>query len=99
MLTNRSRNVCAVVNTACAHRSTAWRLPDRIPCDREGGIDRRASVVQHDADERVVDLELAVVLDEPELPELVHEEVHARACRADHFRERLLRDLRQHAVW
>jgi hypothetical protein len=32
------------------------------------------------------------VLDGPELLEFVHEEVHARARRADHLRERFLRD-------
>ena len=46
----------------------------------------------------MIDLEAAVVVDETELLELVHEEVHARARRADHFRQRLLRDPRQHAM-
>ena len=38
----------------------------------------------------------AVVVDEAEPSELVHEEVHARARRPDHFREHLLRDPGQH---
>ena len=38
----------------------------------------------------------AVLFDEPKLLELAHEEVHAGACGADHFRDDLLRDLRQH---
>jgi hypothetical protein len=54
--------------------------------------------VHDDGQEGLIDLEAAVVFDEPELLELVHEEVHARARRADHFRERLLRDPRQHAM-
>ena len=36
-------------------------------------------IVQDDRQEGMIDLEAAVVLDEPELLELVHEEVHARA--------------------
>ena len=38
------------------------------------------------------------VLDETELPELIHEEIHARPRGADHFRESLLRDFRQRAL-
>ena len=34
-------------------------------------------VVQHDAEQSVVNLDPAVVLDEAEFPELVHEEIHA----------------------
>jgi len=41
---------------------------------------------------------VGVVLDEPELPELVQKKVHARPRGADHLRERLLRDGRQHAL-
>jgi len=54
------------------------------------------SLVQDDAHQGTVDGDVAVVVDEPELLELVHEEVHARARRADHLGERFLRDLGQH---
>ena len=37
----------------------------------------RGSLVQHDAQEFMVHLEAAVVLDEAELPKLVHEEIDA----------------------
>jgi hypothetical protein len=38
---------------------------------------RIESLVQHDAQERSIDLNPAVVLDESQLPEFVHEEIHA----------------------
>ena len=56
------------------------------------------SVAQHDAQERVVDLQAAVVVDEPELPKLVHEEVDTRARRADHLGQEFLRHSRKRAV-
>ena len=56
------------------------------------------SVAQHDAQERVVDLQAAVVVDEPELAKLVHEEVDPRACRANHLGQDFLRDFRKGAV-
>ena len=37
-------------------------------------------------------MQAAVVLDETQLPELVHEEIYAGAGGADHFREHFLRD-------
>src|SRR5687768_15194657 len=49
------------------------------------------SLVQDDAEQGAVDLEAgSVVVDEAELAELVHEEVDARARRADHLGEQLL---------
>ena len=65
-------------------RTIATFNPDR--CGTCGG----RSVVKDDAQQRAVHLEPAVVFDQPELAELVHEEVHPGARRADHFRERLL---------
>jgi hypothetical protein len=47
--------------------------------------DSRRSVAQHDTEKGVVDLQPAVVLDEPELPKLVHEEVHTRARGPNHL--------------
>ncbi len=50
-----------------------------------------ALVVQDNGQERAVHLDIAVVFDEPEVPELVHEEVDPRARRAHDFGERFLR--------
>jgi hypothetical protein len=48
-----------------------------------------ASVEEDDTQQRAVDrdsgFQITVVLDETQFLELVHEEVHARASRADHF--------------
>jgi hypothetical protein len=46
----------------------------------------RTLVVQDDIQQRTVDLQLAVVLDEAQLPESVHEKADSRTSRADHFR-------------
>jgi hypothetical protein len=51
---------------------------------------RLESVVQHDTQERSVDLKTAVILDEAQFPELVHEKIDSRARCADHLRQRFL---------
>src|SRR6185503_4639887 len=40
-----------------------------------------------------LDRQMAVVVDEAQIPKLVHEMAHSRARRADHFGQRLLTDL------
>jgi hypothetical protein len=40
-----------------------------------------------------VNLNLAIVVDQAELPKFVHEEIHAGPCRSDHSGKRLLIDL------
>jgi hypothetical protein len=50
-------------------------------------------VAQNDTQQRAVDLKVAVVIDEAQFPEFVHEETDTRPGRADHLGERLLADL------
>ena len=47
--------------------------------------------VQDDTEEGIVDLDLAVVLDEAQFPEFVHEEIDPGPRCANHLRQRLLR--------
>jgi hypothetical protein len=46
--------------------------------------------VKDHAQERPVDKKFAVVLNEPQLAETIHEEIDARTCRPDHFSQYLL---------
>jgi len=48
-------------------------------------------VVQDNTQEGIVDAKSAVVLDEAQLPEFVHEKIDPWACCADHLRQHLLR--------
>src|SRR5712692_11447348 len=85
-----------VFTTAHAERARAREGGTRF---RVASMSAPASVVQYDAQEGAVDLEweLPVVLDEAQLLEFVQKEIHPRARRADHLRERFLGDLRDHA--
>ena len=78
------------VSTSSTRQSNRWRSISRVQkrtvalhSRREGGdraqrsVIGRRRIVQHDTEESIVHLESAVVVDEPELPELVHEEIHA----------------------
>jgi hypothetical protein len=50
--------------------------------------------VQYDGQERLIDLDSAVVLDKAQLPEFVHEMTDSRSGRANHLRQALLIDAR-----
>ena len=47
-------------------------------------------IVENYVQQGTVDFNVAVVINETQFPKLVHEKTHARACRADHFRQCLL---------
>jgi hypothetical protein len=52
-----------------------------IPClDNENGV----LFVQDNGQQRLIDLDFAVVFDEPQLSEFVHEEIHAGTRRSNH---------------
>src|SRR4029077_3320910 len=51
-------------------------------------------VAQNHIQQGTMDLDAAVVIDQAQLSEFVHEEAHAGPGRSDHFRKRLLANLR-----
>ena len=55
-------------------------------------------VVENDVEERAVDLQPAVVVDESQFPEPIHKKAHSRASGADHFCQRFLTDLWHHGL-
>src|SRR6266849_3406589 len=62
---------------------------------------RRAKVelvVEDNAQEGIVDVDLAVVLDEAQFPEFVHEKIDAGPCCANHLRQHLLRNFGEHCL-
>jgi len=52
----------------------------------------RGLIVDDDVQQGRVDVQPTVILDEAELPEFIHEEIDARACRADPRRQNVLVD-------
>jgi len=55
-------------------------------------------LVQNNRKQRLVDLDLAVVFDEPQFSELVHEEIHSGTRGSHHARQSVLGDFRQYAI-
>src|SRR6266481_3704221 len=55
-------------------------------------------LVQDNTQEGIVDLDLAVVLDEAQFPELVHDKIDPRPRCANHFRQHLLRYSGKHLL-
>src|SRR4029453_3440446 len=90
-----NRSASSLPDSATTRCASVLIQIQRTRHHRRRRVLKGTSVVQDDAEEGTVDLEPAVVLDEPEFPELVHEEVHARAGRPAHFLQLPLRDLRR----
>src|SRR6266481_9213526 len=64
-------------------------------------FDKRESwclLVQDNAQEGIIDVDLAVVLDEAQFPEFVHEKIDPGPRRANHLRQHLLRYFGQHLL-
>src|SRR5258708_17342102 len=55
-------------------------------------------VVQDDAEEGIVDVDLAVVLDEAQFAEFVHEKIDAGPRCSNHLRQHFLGNLRKHLL-
>src|SRR5689334_17731306 len=58
-----------------------------------GFIELPVSIVKNDPQERVIDLQPAVILDKAQLPKLIHEETYPATGGANHLRQCSLRDL------
>src|ERR1035437_4233190 len=59
----------------------------------KASLQRAGLVVQNYIEQRAMDLQTAVVVNESQFPEPVHEEAHPRAGRADHLGQSFLTDL------
>ena len=55
--------------------------------------------MEDNVEEGTVHVDLAVVVNEAQFSELIHEETDARTRRADNFSKRFLTDLRNHRLW
>ena len=55
-------------------------------------------LVQDNTQEGIVDVNLAVVLDEAQFPEFVHEKIYPGPRRANHLRQHLLRYFGKHLL-
>jgi hypothetical protein len=60
--------------------------------------ERWCLLVQDNTQEGIVDVDLAVVLDEAQFPEFVHEKIDPGPRRANHLRQHLLRYFGKHLL-
>jgi len=69
-------------------------LAQGIVCNRGSRPPRNDSVVENDVEQRLMNLDAAVVRNKAELAKAIHEEADPRPSGADHLRQRFLRDRR-----
>src|ERR1035437_6088449 len=67
--------------------------------NRSLGVSLCESIVQNHIQQRLINPDAAVVFDEAELAEAIHEEADAGAGGADHLRQSFLRDGRNQMFW
>jgi hypothetical protein len=98
MLSKMRANICSHRDTFTICVLPSWGKllapvgsDDLLTYTRSGA--KVNSVVQDNAKEGIVDVDLAVVLDETQLPEFVHEEIDPGPRCANHLRQHLLRYL------
>src|SRR5690606_21011636 len=87
--------ICMMPSVAGGTAVTLFQRAHSGPRTRRRSI---VSVVEHEAQQRALDLDAAVVFDESQLAELVHEKIHTRTRRAHHLGKRLLREFRQRSL-
>jgi len=76
-----------------------WHLP--LPVWEGGVFAYRENVnllAQDNTQQRFVDVDLTVVLDEPQIPELIHEIIDSGPRCANHFSQHLLRYFGNHLL-
>jgi len=56
-------------------------------------------IVQNNTQQRAVNFDSAIIINEAQFPKFVHEVAHTGARRANHLRECLLTDLRNEWLW
>src|SRR6266446_2360404 len=66
-------------------------------CNRIHSV-AKTSVVEHDVEQRTVNFQPAVIVNQPKLSEPVHKKVNARSSRTDHFRQSFLAYLRNYVL-
>ena len=75
-----------------AERDAALLMAEAIPPGKRVTLGGDKAFVQDYTQEGAVDLKAAVVLDEPEFLEFIHEKIHSRARRPDRICQRFLRN-------
>ena len=65
---------------------------------RSGFFQKRNLLVEHDVEQRTVNLQPAVIVNEAQLSESIHEEVNSCPSRTDHFRQSFLAYFRNYVL-